>query len=149
MFYFAYGSNMDHHQMMAERCPGVKFIGPAILDEYCIFFDGFSAVWGGAVANIDKASDDEVWGGVFEITEEHLAKLDVFEGYPQYYSRKQVGVKMHGRSWVQAWTYYREAHPTGRPSAKYIHAVIKGAKECGLPEDYIAGAFDHYIQGKN
>ena len=148
MYYFAYGSNMDHHQMMVERCPGVKFIGSAILDEYCVFFDGFSAVWGGAVANIDMAVDDEVWGGVFGITEEHLAKLDVFEGYPQYYSRKQVGVKMDNNSWVKAWTYYREPHPTGRPSAKYIHAVIKGAKECRLPEEYIAGAFDHYIQGK-
>ena len=26
--------------------------------------------------------------------------------------------------------------------------VIKGARECRLPEDYVAGEFDHYIQGK-
>ncbi len=148
MFYFAYGSNMDHHQMMVERCPGAKFIGPAILDEYCIFFDGFSASWGGAVANIDKADEDEVWGGVFEITEDHLTDLDRYEGYPRYYSRRQVAVKMEDHSMLQAWVYYREPHPTGRPSGKYIHAVIKGARECRLPEDYIAGEFDHYVQGK-
>lgn len=139
---------MDHHQMMVERCPGVKFICPAVLDGHGIFFDGFSSFWGGAVANIDMAGDDQVWGGVFEITEEDLARLDTYEGYPRYYARKQVGVKMDNGIKVKAWTYYREAHPTGRPSGKYIHAVIKGAKECRLPEDYIAGAFDRFILEK-
>ena len=147
MFYFAYGSNMDHHQMLVERCPGARFVGTAVLDDYWLFFDGYSARWGGAVANIDSSPDDEVCGGLFEITAAHLQALDACEGYSRYYSRKLVDVKRPGEvAAFKAWTYLRESHPTGTPSREFILAVVQGARDCLLPEDYIHAAFDHYLR---
>lgn len=129
--------------MLEERCPGSKFIGLAILDEYCLIYDGFSMEWGGAVANIVSSRQDEVWGGLFEITEEDLAKLDTHEGYPKYYNRSLFNVLRPGKKEkIQAWAYYRQEHPTGIPSRRYLEAVIRGARDCRLPEDYIHSVID-------
>ena len=147
MFYFAYGSNMDHHQMLVERCPGAKFTSAAELDRHCLIFDGYSASWAGAVANIDVADDEEVWGGLFEITEQHFNMLDEYEGCPKYYTRKPIIVERADTGdKVAAWTYYREAHPTGLPSHRYIDAVLRGAKDCCLPEDYVMSTFGPYVR---
>jgi hypothetical protein len=35
------------------------------------------------------------------------------------------------------WVYLREPQEIGKPSKEYHDIVIKGAKECNLPEDYI------------
>ncbi|MBF0485281.1 MAG: gamma-glutamylcyclotransferase [Candidatus Omnitrophica bacterium] len=143
MFYFAYGSNMDHNQMLKERCPGAIFVGPARLTGYWLVFDGYSTHWRGAVANILPSRDDEVWGGLFEISESQLKVLDGYEGYPRFYQRRQVNVDLRGRKdKIQAWVYTREPHPEGAPSHEYIAAVIKGAHDCHLPQDYIRVSFE-------
>lgn len=147
MYYFAYGSNMEHQQMLVAGCPGAVFVGAAVLENYCLFFDGFSAPWGGPVANVEVSEGDEVCGGVFKLTEQDLAALDTREGHPRYYARRQVDVLIAGQ--VQkcpAWIYCREPQPTGTPAKTYIATVIKGARDCGLPEDYIHAEFDHYMR---
>lgn len=143
MFYFAYGSNMQHRQMLEERCPGSKFVGHAILDGHWMVYDGFSVEWGGAVANVVSSRQDEVWGGLFEITEEQLAQLDVHEGYPKYYHRRLAEIlRPRTKEKVQAWVYYRSPQVSGVPSKRYVEAVVHGARECGLPEDYISSVID-------
>ncbi|MEI8011682.1 MAG: gamma-glutamylcyclotransferase family protein [Candidatus Omnitrophota bacterium] len=147
MYYFAYGSSMEHHRLLVEICPGARFLGPVLLDDYCLIFDGYSAPWGGPVANIDVSPGDVVCGGLFEITAENLAALDTGEGYPRYYSRREVEVRdLAGSKRFTAQTYVRDPQPTGLPAKKYMMAVIKGARDCGLPEEYIHTAFDHYMR---
>jgi gamma-glutamylcyclotransferase len=138
MFYFAYGSNMEHRLMLEERCPGSEFVGRAILDGYWMVYDGFSPSWGGALANIAPSRQDEVWGGLYEITEEHLAKIDSYEGCPRHYQRSLLDVlRSGGKGKVQAWVYYRQPQAVGVPSRRYLEALVQGARDCGLPEDYI------------
>ncbi len=38
MLYFAYGSNLNWHQMMKERCPESKYIQPYKLKGYKLCF---------------------------------------------------------------------------------------------------------------
>ena len=138
--------------MLEERCPGAKLIGRAILDKHWLVFDGFSTAWGGALANIVPSRQDEVWGVVYEITEEHLAKLDQFEGCPRYYQRRQVEVLRPGqKETILAWVYYRPGLAAGVPSRKYLETIINGARECGLPGDYINTVIDifhtHHDEG--
>ena len=38
MLYFAYGSNLNWHQMKNERCPGSKYIQPYVLKGYKLIF---------------------------------------------------------------------------------------------------------------
>ncbi len=68
MYYFAYGSNLNHKQMNC-RCPENKFIERAFLDNYRFVYDGYSNKWEGAVANILESVDSIVWGGLYKETQ--------------------------------------------------------------------------------
>jgi gamma-glutamylcyclotransferase (GGCT)/AIG2-like uncharacterized protein YtfP len=136
MLYFAYGSNMNHEQML-QRCPSSKYIRKCYLKDYKFVYDGYSSKRGGAVANIIESNGSIVWGGVFEINKDNLSALDCYEGYPDYYDRKQVDVIDDNSSIYKAIVYYRTDKKIGQPSKGYRQVVEKGANDCELPKDYI------------
>lgn len=132
MLYFAYGSNLNHAQMF-ERCPGAEFIGPAILEDYKLIFDGFSQEWNGAVANVVPKKYSIVHGGLFEITQEHLKNLDEYENYRRDYDRQRMDVKTSTGT-KSAIVYLRSQLKTGQPSVKYLEALKIGLKDCGIDQ---------------
>ncbi len=137
LFYFAYGSNM-YHKQMNKRCPSSKFLKPVYLDKYKFVYDGESKRWDNkAVANVLYSDGCQVWGGLFEINEDNLAALDCFEGYPDSYDKKMVEVQDADGDKYEAWVYHRTNKNLGDPSDKYQRQVKDGAKDCGLPIDYI------------
>lgn len=138
MYYFAYGSNMNHEQMK-KRCgeKNFKFIDKAYLNGYKFVYDGYSEYRKGAVANIVKSKNGKVWGGLYEINETCLKKLDEYEDYPHAYNRKEVEVFTEDGKKFVAWVYLREPRKPGNPSTVYRKIVLQGAKDCNLPEDYI------------
>lgn len=134
---------MEHRPFIQENCPGAKFMGLGILDGHCLVYDGFSTRWGGAVANIIPSRQDEVWGGLFKVNEENLKKLDSYEGCPRYYQRRLEYIIRPGvKEKPQAWVYFRPPQAAGLPSRRYLEAVIRGARDCRLPEDYIHSTLD-------
>ena len=90
-YYLAYGSNMDEKQMK-ERCPNSKRIGKGLLHDHKIGFTRFSKKRDSAVADILVSPGDVVWGIIYELTENDLAKLDVNEGHPHAYIRKTLKI---------------------------------------------------------
>ena len=42
-------------------------------------------------------------GALYEITENDLAALDIYEGYPEYYTRKEVMVTDNFGKYRKAW----------------------------------------------
>ena len=69
--YFAYGSNMNPARM-TKRCPGAIDLGGAVLRNHRVVERLY--------ADIDFAEGAEMQGVLYVITEEHLRKLDRFEG---------------------------------------------------------------------
>lgn len=136
MLYFAYGSNMNHDQMR-HRCKGAKFIAKAYLENYAFVYDGYSSARYGAVANIIPEEGIVVWGGLWEIGDDDLTRLDSYEGYPFSYDRKDVVVKDEAGREYHAFLYFRKHRNPGTPSDYYRSVVIEGARDCGLSEDYI------------
>lgn len=137
MYYFAYGSNMSHHQMQ-ERCPTSRFIGAVKLKDYCFVYDGYSPRRKGAVANIVPMPGSHVLGGLYEITQECLDNLDRYEEYPNTYNRMRIQVEdQDGQLYHDVITYYRPAKEPGIPSTDYRKIVISGAIDCGIPKSYI------------
>lgn len=136
MKYFAYGANMNHEKMRS-RSPGSQFLGRAKLDSYQFVYNGKSKVRGGGVGNIVPKKGSVVWGGLYEITQEDLVALDEFEWYPNYYQRKNFVVKDDLGKAFEAMAYYREVEKPNPPYESYRAEVLQGAKDCGLPEDYI------------
>ena len=84
--YFAYGSNLDEAQMKL-RCPGLKVISPGCLRDYRLDFTHFSSGWSCGVADVVESEEGEVWGVVYEITQQNLESLDSDEGFPDFYTR--------------------------------------------------------------
>lgn len=139
MYYFAYGSNMNHEQMLENRCPGSKFISRARLSGYRLVYDGYSGKRKGPVANILEAREtDIVWGGLFYITEKNLEELNHYEDFPKSYNRDIFNVTDDDGNIFEAHIYFRKGKKEGKPSEEYRDIIRQGASDCGLPETYIS-----------
>lgn len=136
MLYFAFASNMNQAQMK-RWCPASRFLKPVVLEGYRFVYDGLSVLWEGAVGNIVQSATESVWGALYEITERDRLTMDAFEGYPRNYDHKDVEAKDREGKIERAMTYFRTGRPLGKPHPDYERIVIDGAKECGLPDDYI------------
>jgi gamma-glutamylcyclotransferase len=136
VLYFAYASNMNQAQMK-RWCPASRFLKTAILRGFRFVYDGFSVAWDGAVGNIVPAENDFVYGALYEITARDRLTLDSFEGYPRSYDRREVDVVDRDGTTSRAMTYFRTGRALGKPHPDYERIVIDGAKECGLPDEYV------------
>ncbi|PIP73132.1 MAG: hypothetical protein COW88_02890 [Candidatus Lloydbacteria bacterium CG22_combo_CG10-13_8_21_14_all_47_15] len=137
LLYFAYGSNMNHAQMV-ERCPGAKFLFCARLGEYKFQYDGHSKKRGGPVANIKHSQEDYVCGGIFQVNDAHRAALDCWEGHPNSYSRTNITASDLNGDLYETFTYLRlDEKEVGTPAKEYRDIVLQGAHDCGLSDEYI------------
>ena len=136
MLYFAYASNMNQAQMK-RWCPASRFLKAVLLRGFRFVYDGFSVTWDGAVGNMVVSDTESVWGALYEITERDRLTLDAFEGYPRSYEHKEVEVRDRDGNVYRAMTYVRTGRALGKPHPDYERIVIDGAKESGLPEDYV------------
>ena len=80
MIYFAYGSNLDPVQW-AARCPASPPVAVARLDHHRLHFPRRSPVRLCAVASIEPAHGETVWGALYRMSAEDLAALDAREGH--------------------------------------------------------------------
>jgi len=142
--YFAYGSNLNPAQM-AARCPGHRVIGRASLPGHALRFRGYGRDWAGAVGTVEPAPGQVVHGVLFELTAEHYATLDEYEGYDgpgaasNLYDRIEIEVVREDGTPVRCLTYVIRPLEEGLPSRAYRDAIVAGLKHHRLPADYIAG----------
>ncbi len=149
MLYFSFGSNLDPDQMRA-RCPAHRVVGVAVLRDHKLVFPLFSEGWGGGVASVQLSHGNDVWGVLFELTEEDIRALDGYEGFRapgdahNLYERDQIWVDLVRPEdgsvprRVRAWTYLAHTANPMRPSRRYIEAIVRGARAHKLPDDYVA-----------
>jgi gamma-glutamylcyclotransferase (GGCT)/AIG2-like uncharacterized protein YtfP len=71
---------------MAHRCPAAEPIDKAWLS-------GYKLVFRRGVATVEPCKDEYVAGALWNITDECLASLDRFEGYPRWYGREEIVVE--------------------------------------------------------
>ena len=146
MLYFAYGSNLDKDQM-AVRCTSARYIANACLKEYRLDFTRFSKTRGCAVADVVEEDGSEVWGVIYEISEEDCNELDECEGYlsstykdDNAYNREIIEVfencDLDKPKKVSIYIANQEPNP-GYPSREYQDHILKGARHFNLPESYI------------
>jgi len=110
----------------------------AKLTGYDLCFDKRS-IDGSGKANIvpSKNTDSEIWGVIYEIRDTDLDKLD--QGEKGYY-RSNIVVLTKDGSTVKAWAYIAQENFITKglkPYMWYKRFLVEGAREHGLPEDYI------------
>ncbi|WP_372987826.1 gamma-glutamylcyclotransferase family protein [Marinobacter sp.] len=139
MKYFAYGSNMSLPRLKA-RVPSAERIGMFVLVEHSLRFHKFSRKDGSAKCDalFTGNPDDYIIGALFEIPACEKGPLDNAEGLGFGYEEKRVTVTdVQGYS-LEAYTYYAtDTDPSLRPYSWYLYHVIYGAREIGVPDDYL------------
>ena len=142
-FVFTYGANMDLAQM-GERCPNSKdlfqpFVARA--DGWRLWFPRSSERRQGGVGSMMSAPGEAVWGVVFGLTLEDLARLDRSEGVPSSYRRDRLALTWGKGLSQEVWAYL--AIPQDKPPKHYmphqdyLALYIRGAESFKLPPEYI------------
>lgn len=126
--YAAYGSNLNKKQMQ-YRCPTAKYVGVGELQGYALQFKGRER---SAFATIGRMDGASVPVGLWEIQARDERSLDMYEGFPSHYFKRDVQVKMGGRE-VSAMVYIMNPRMNfNLPSPSYYATVHQGYKDCGL-----------------
>ena len=137
--YFAYGSNLNHKQMII-RCKDSRFIKSAFLEGYKLSFCAASRDYG--VANIVKKKDSKVSvpGGIWEISESDEKELDIYEGYPTLYTKDYFN--LNGE---KIMFYIMERKYSFKPPLRsYVDTIRQGYVDCDLDLEYLKKRLSHY-----
>ena len=130
MLYFAYGSNLNLFQMK-RRCKDSKFLKKIKLKNFRLTFRSkFRA------ADIEPKKNTIVPGALFEISKSDEKKLDLYEDYPNLYTKYYF--TYYGKK-VMTYTMVKKSifqYPTER----YLNVIKRGYRDCKLEKKYLLNA---------
>lgn len=143
-YYLAYGSNLNLTQM-SRRCPTARKAGIAIIKDYRLMFKGSAS---GNYLTIEKAQGYFVPVGVFIVEESDENALDRYEGYPNFYYKKDFVVELKddgdNKTTINAFAYImHEERILGAPSDEYIQRVLEGYEEFGFDARLLEEAVEY------
>jgi hypothetical protein len=127
-YYIAYGSNLNVRQMRM-RCPSARIIGTSVLKDYELLFKGSKT---GSYLTVEKKSGISVPVAVWEVTAEDEKALDRYEGFPNFYYKKELtlpikGIRTGKIRKRRVFVYImHEDRPIGIPSIPYMQTCIQG-----------------------
>ena len=140
--YLAYGSNLNVFQMR-RRCPGAKMVGTATIPDYQLLFKGSGS---GAYLTIEPKSGSSVPVGVWSVTASDEDALDVYEGFPDFYYKKEMTVEVKAEKSGktrerEAFVYImHEERPLGWPSGAYVRTCMDGYRAFGFDYAFLMDA---------
>lgn len=141
--YAAYGSNTNLVQM-ARRCPKAKVVGKGVLNNYKLTFRGTD----NGVANIEECNGRSVPIVLWQITGTCEKALDIYEGFPRLYIKKDIEVETEEGT-VSAMAYVmvkRYEKMPSIPNEHYFNIIARGYKENGLEKDVLERAYEECLQ---
>lgn len=121
---------------MRRRCPSAQFVAVARLPGYRFAIARHSRLRKCGTANVYADDTSEVWGIVYHVSEEDLARLDAFE---DGYSRKQLLVfsAVNGHRSMEALIYIAPKEDNAPlPNTEYKQLMLEGALYWRLPHPY-------------
>ena len=134
IYMFSYGMN-THNASMAVRCPEATCLGAAWLDDHVFMFKYH--------ADVEYEPGSAVEGLLWEMQEEDLDKIDLVEGYPDYYYREIQAVTAQDGQTYHAWVYKMSGDQERyRPSDGYLNTVIQGYNQNGLHTEQVYQALE-------
>lgn len=136
--YFAYGSNMLSRRLRA-RTPSANVLCTATLAGHRLTFDKHGDD-GSAKCHITPSTGrhDRVYGVIFRIALKDRPALDIAEGLGRGYTAQEFLLTAATGKNIRAMAYTAIKLKQGlRPYRWYKEFVVAGAREHGLPTEYI------------
>ena len=139
-WYFAYGSNLNVDQMK-DRVGEWQLSKRALVRNYRLIFNVNSKKWQGYTANL-QASDrfeDVVYGVVYHLTLEQLAKVQAHEGVPP----TEIRVELEdGNEISHAKVFmWKTTNPGREPATAYRKAMETGFTDHGYDKSRVDRVF--------
>jgi gamma-glutamylcyclotransferase (GGCT)/AIG2-like uncharacterized protein YtfP len=131
MLYFAYGSNLNHHQMQNIRCVGSKYLKTIFLKDYKLSFCHSNKLNKYGYANVVKKKGSKVPGAIWKITKKHEKILDRYEEFPYSYQKKYFF--WNGK---KIMFYIMNKWFIKKPPESYINTIKEGYKNCNIDIKY-------------
>ena len=131
MLYFAYGSNLNHHQMKNIRCVGSEYLKSIFLKDYKLLFCHPNKLNKYGYANIVKKKGSKVPGAIWKITRKHEKILDRYEEFPNSYQKKYFYL-----SGKKIMFYIMNKCFIKKPPKSYINTIKEGYKNCNINIKY-------------
>lgn len=150
-YYLAYGSNLNVVQMR-YRCPNARVIGTAWLEDYQLLFKGSKS---GSYLTVEPKAGSRVPLGVWEVDEHDEYNLDRYEGYPTFYYKKELRLKIEGivtgkKRERDCFIYImHEDRPLGIPSSGYINTCCEGYRNFRFDQTYLMKAYAESYKEEN
>ena len=149
-YYLAYGSNLNIKQMR-YRCPGARIIGKAEIKDYRLLFKGSKT---GSYLTIEPMKGSTVPVAVWEVTPDDELRLDRYEGYPSFYYKKELNLKVTGIKTGKiydrcAFVYImHEERPLGIPTVDYFSTCCIGYENFKFNRQLLINAYYDSLEGK-
>ena len=143
-YYVAYGSNLNVRQML-RRCPESRIIGTGTLDGWELLFKGSKT---GSYLTVEQNPDSSVPVAVWEVSERDERNLDLYEGYPTFYYKKEMMIPVkeirNGKIRKHKVFVYimHEDRPLGLPTGSYIHTCSEGYDDFDFDIDILFNAIN-------
>lgn len=128
----SYGMNTNP-ESMRWRCPTADCLGPAVLPGHQLKFRQH--------ADIEPCNTKQLVGVLWDISEEDLKELDALEGYPTYYTRKNVKI-LYNNMLLDGFVYIMNDQSYElSPDQGYLDLCIKGYESNRVPIDQLEEAY--------
>ncbi len=148
-YYIAYGSNLNVRQMR-YRCPDARIIGTAEIKDYELLFKGSKT---GSYLTIEKKKGSKVPVAVWAVSEADEERLDAYEGYPNFYYKKDMVLSV--KLWqseqtkrLKTFVYImHEERSLGIPSIAYLQTCSGGYRIFGFDTEILMEAIRRSKEG--
>ncbi len=137
-YYLAYGSNLNLNQMN-YRCLGAKPIGSVTLNDYRLVYKGGADSF--SYLTIEKCEGYNVPLGLFEVSPFDIFSLDKYEGYPTFYSKFYIPIKIGGKNKKALIYIMNENFDYHLPSSQYIETCEDGYNDFGFDRSILDKAY--------
>lgn len=141
-YYIAYGSNMDEKQM-AYRCPNARLVGKSEVKGYELLFKGSQT---GSYATIEPKENSIVPVLVWQITKVDEKNLDLYEGFPTFYYKKNLKVMIEGEELTAMVYIMDEKRELGVPSNRYFNVLDSAYCKFGFDYSILEKAYDKSME---
>lgn len=140
-YYVAYGSNLNVNQM-EHRCPDAEIVGVSYIEDYELLFKGSET---GSYLTIEKCKGSRVPVGVWEVSEQDERNLDLYEGFPTFYYKKEltldVEISDDKVERLDCFVYImHEDRPLGLPTQEYAMTCFYGYMLFDFDPEYLIRA---------
>jgi len=140
--HFIYGQLLNPQQI-ARCCSHPKVVAIARLPDHALTFFGHSPRWDGGQETVLAKPGQDVFGVVYQLSGSDEDQMDAQQGIRlngtgSYFHYPVEVIGQDGRPYRTLLYKKTQLGSPVRPSQLYLQSLIAGAREQGLPADYLA-----------